>query len=853
MKINIRTIAGILSFSLFLIICCHLSPVLADQIINNGDPGTAFSGTWSISGGSNPWDPADIDAVSLWSRNGTTYTWTFTAADTGDHDVAMWWTEWPSRGERIPVTIEHAGGTDNVFINQQLNGGRWNSLGSFAFVAGVSYAITITSLPGPSSTCADAVRFLYSGGGSNIPPNAVIDSIDPNPALPDQPISFAGYGDDPDGSISGYNWSSDLDGTLSDLASFTTTSPLSLGNHTISFTVYDNEGQASEAATQQLVVQGAITEFIIDNGDPDTRSTGTWSISGGTNPWDPAEPGAVSLYGKSGATYTWTFTPPLSGRYDFSMWWTEWPSRNGNIPLTIQHADGTDSLTINQQINGGKWNGLGNYNFLAGVSYDVTITAPSAPSSTCADTIRFEYTGGSLNLLPAARIDVINPSALLPGDEITFMGSGSDSDGSVTAYAWESDIDGVLSDLESFSTTSLSPGLHTIFFRVRDNQDAWSTDATALVVVRDCETPVAIMPLGDSITYGISEITDPNLLTGYRAPLHDQLVGDGYYVDFVGNQAHGQLVAPPYDIHHQGIPGLRSNEVVASVYNWLTESQAEIILLHIGTNGLITSAVEVMNILDEIDRYERDTGIPVVVVLARIINRDPFHPDTTVFNNNVQAMAEGRIAAGDKIVIVDQESVLNYTTDMSDPYHPNSQGYAKMAGPWMDELLGLLPICGILKPFIFTTPIESTTIGSAYTYQVAALGNPAVNYSLLSAPIGMTINETSGEVDWTPSTGQEGSHLVSLQAISAAGVDTQSFNINVTRETIIIDNGDPETASTGTWSESGGPNPWDPADLLARSVYSRDGSTYTWTFTPPTSGTYQVDMWWTEYPSTYHH
>ena len=60
----------------------------------------------------------------------------------------------------------------------------------------------------------------------------------------------------------------------------------------------------------------------------------------------------------------------------------------------------------------------------------------------------------------------------------------------------------------SFSTNTLTQGIHTIFFRVQDDQGAWSKEAVALVIVRDCDSPVAIMPLGNSITYGIGEISE---------------------------------------------------------------------------------------------------------------------------------------------------------------------------------------------------------------------------------------------------------------------------------------------------------------------------------------------------------
>ncbi len=125
-------------------------------------------------------------------------------------------------------------------------------------------------------------------------------------------------------------------------------------------------------------------EVIIDNRAENTSYTGKWSVSGGANPYD-----ADSFWSRNGSTYTWTFSPTVSASYELSMWWTEWSSRSTNVPIDIEHSGGTTRVYINQQQNGGQWNSLGNYIFEAGISYDVTITAQSAPSSTCADAVRF--------------------------------------------------------------------------------------------------------------------------------------------------------------------------------------------------------------------------------------------------------------------------------------------------------------------------------------------------------------------------------------------------------------------------------------------------------------------------------
>ena len=89
------------------------------------------------------------------------------------------------------------------------------------------------------------------------------------------------------------------------------------------------------------------------------------------------------------------------------------------------------------------------------------------------------------NQPPTASIDIINPSIALPGEEITFTGSGIDSDGFVSNYHWSSSIDGNLSFLDNFTLSNLTMGLHTISLTVQDNEGLWSRPATMEIGVGD--------------------------------------------------------------------------------------------------------------------------------------------------------------------------------------------------------------------------------------------------------------------------------------------------------------------------------------------------------------------------------
>jgi hypothetical protein len=89
----------------------------------------------------------------------------------------------------------------------------------------------------------------------------------------------------------------------------------------------------------------------------------------------------------------------------------------------------------------------------------------------------------SPNEPPTAYIDLVSPTNVAPGETVTFTGHGIDPDGSIAAYNWRSSLDGDLSTLVSFKTSSLSQGTHTIWFKVQDDKGDWSKEILATVIV----------------------------------------------------------------------------------------------------------------------------------------------------------------------------------------------------------------------------------------------------------------------------------------------------------------------------------------------------------------------------------
>jgi hypothetical protein len=100
-------------------------------------------------------------------------------------------------------------------------------------------------------------------------------------------------------------------------------------------------------------------------------------------------------------------------------------------------------------------------------------------------------------------------------------------------------------------------------------------------------------------------------------------------------------------------------------------------------------------------------------------------------------------------------------------------------------LLGM-PMLAQNSTIQFTsTPIRTAVVGQSYQYTAQARGNTTtgtVTYALENAPYGMTIDKSTGEVNWTPTTA--GTVTVTIKAsvmeLGAIFTGTQTFSITVT-------------------------------------------------------------------------
>lgn len=170
-----------------------------DLIVNNGDPGTSYTGTWNAgtygSGYNNDYLFADCASTAT-----AVYKWTPAVQTTALYDVYCWYTNGSNRASDASYKIYHADGSVTVAINQQANGGQWVLLASgLRFAAGTAGYVTLDNKATGNVVIADAIKLAYAGPAApidNTPPSISIGA--PSASLTKSgPVTFAvNYSDD---------------------------------------------------------------------------------------------------------------------------------------------------------------------------------------------------------------------------------------------------------------------------------------------------------------------------------------------------------------------------------------------------------------------------------------------------------------------------------------------------------------------------------------------------------------------------------------------------------------------------------------------------------------------------------
>ncbi|MBR5721996.1 MAG: carbohydrate binding domain-containing protein [Oscillospiraceae bacterium] len=248
---------------------------------------------------------------------------------------------------------------------------------------------------------------------------------------------------------------------------------------------------------------------------------------------------------------------------------------------------------------------------------------------------------------------------------------------------------------------------------------------------------VKIMPVGDSITFGMGENG------GYRKYLYDTLKKDGYDIDMVGPEGSNSASANgiTYDDNHAGYSGYQIKEepswaqqqgTSGSLYNTLKQKNAvkqyqpDIILLIIGTNDMTANrsmdacASDLRAVVDYMLGDLPSGGVIFMGSIPEFTAYGGNAQRVANYNNTVKSVAEEYGKAGKNVKFADVHGCLNGTADLgNDQLHPNGGGYKKMGNFWAETVEDYLKngsttvTPGTTEP-VTTTPPQTTTDPDGY-------------------------------------------------------------------------------------------------------------------------------------------
>lgn len=305
------------------------------------------------------------------------------------------------------------------------------------------YRITITDNNGATDT--DDVTVTVNAA----PPNqAPVANAGPNRTitLPTSTANLTGSGTDADGTIAAYQWQQ-VSGPSTSTLSATNTNNITVSNlqagvYTYRLTVRDDDG-ATATDDVTVTVNAAVNQAPVAN---------------------------------AGANRTITL-----------------PTSSVNLTGSGTDADGTIASYLWQQVSGPSASALSATNtanitvsnLQAGV-YTYRLTVTDNDGATGTDLMTVTVNAPPPNQAPTANAGA-NRAITLPTNSTTLNGSGTDADGTVTAYLWQQVSGPSASTLSATNTagitiTNLQAGAYVFRLRVTDNDGATDTDDVTVTV-----------------------------------------------------------------------------------------------------------------------------------------------------------------------------------------------------------------------------------------------------------------------------------------------------------------------------------------------------------------------------------
>jgi hypothetical protein len=178
-----------------LILVNRPSNIIADIVVDHTDMATSpgsrpseLTGDWQEECAEDSWSQGCYRWIGGYGHaytrdNAGVAIYRPTIGISGDYDVFEWHGT-PLDGQaatRVSYVIAHADGQESIVVDQSVNTGQWNGLGTFAFDKGTAGSVTISAQGADGTVMADAVKFVWRDSGAcsgDLNSDGCIDTVD---------------------------------------------------------------------------------------------------------------------------------------------------------------------------------------------------------------------------------------------------------------------------------------------------------------------------------------------------------------------------------------------------------------------------------------------------------------------------------------------------------------------------------------------------------------------------------------------------------------------------------------------------------------------------------------------------
>jgi hypothetical protein len=208
-------------------------------------------------------------------------------------------------------------------------------------------------------------------------------------------------------------------------------------------------------------------------------------------------------------------------------------------------------------------------------------------------------------------------------------------------------------------------------------------------VYNPCPTngdPCRILPVGDSITFGI------NYEGSYRPELFHKALMAGQKITYTGTLMNGPAMVDnmPFPKRFEATSGITIDGISKQITNNKTLMMpADIVLIHIGTNDMYMTPAGAPDRLGKlIDQII--VGLPdALIAVAKIIPLGSSSSAVSTYNAAIPGVVQTRVAAGKHVIVVDLNT--GFPAGGMDSVHPYQSGYNWMGDKWYDAIGSLFP------------------------------------------------------------------------------------------------------------------------------------------------------------------